>query len=84
MDAGDRIHCPGNNHKRLVGSDDCSIDLSSGDAVAASGSGLARLITIPANFEQILDDENTRERRGRLLVLPSNRLPPKSLENGAH
>lgn len=42
--------------------------LASAAEASASGHGLTKLITVPANFEQILEDEIARGRRERVLV----------------
>jgi hypothetical protein len=44
------------------------MDFASGAEVSASEHGLTKLITVPANFEQVLEDEIARERRERVLV----------------
>lgn len=63
-----RIHCPGNDQYQPVRGTSPAINLSSGDILPAGDHGLVKLIALPANFEEILNDELEREGRGKLML----------------
>jgi len=63
-----RIHSPGNGQYRPTSGSDRPINLLPGDVIAAGQHDLIKLISMPAHFEQVLDQEWSRDGRGKLLV----------------
>ncbi|KAK5214885.1 hypothetical protein LTR72_012013 [Exophiala xenobiotica] len=63
-----RIHSPGNGQYQPTSGSDRPINLLPGDVIAAGQHDLIKLIALPAHFEQVLDQERSRDGRGKLLV----------------
>jgi hypothetical protein len=63
-----RIHCPSNCRYQPARGSAHPIDLVPGDVLDAGEHNLVKLIALPADFAQVVEEERSRDGRGKLLV----------------